>query len=47
MRDAAAEAYELLEEELITEADFRDFVFVNAVRAKTDLNPCVLQGHSC
>jgi predicted TIM-barrel fold metal-dependent hydrolase len=44
MRDAAAEAYELLEEELITEADFRDFVFVNAVRAKTDLNPAFFKG---
>jgi hypothetical protein len=29
---------------LITEADFRDFVFVNAVRAKTDLNPAFFKG---
>jgi len=26
------EAYELVEDELITEADFRDFTFANAVR---------------
>lgn len=39
MCDAAAEAYELLEDELISENDFRDFVFANAVRAKTEVNP--------
>jgi predicted TIM-barrel fold metal-dependent hydrolase len=44
MRDAAAEAYELVEEELISEADFRDFVFVNPVRAKTDVNPEFFKG---
>ena len=44
MRDAASEAYELLENELITETDFRDFVFVNAVRAKTDVNPAFFKG---
>jgi predicted TIM-barrel fold metal-dependent hydrolase len=44
MRDAAAEAWELVEDELITEANFRDFVFVNPVRAKTDLNPDFFRG---
>ncbi len=44
MRDAAHEAYELLEDGLITEADFRDFVFVNPVRAKTDVNPDFFKG---
>jgi predicted TIM-barrel fold metal-dependent hydrolase len=44
MRDAAYEAWELVEHGLITENDFRDFVFVNAVRAKTDLNPDFFKG---
>ncbi len=44
MRDAAHEAYELLEDGLITENDFRDFVFVNPVRAKTDVNPDFFKG---
>ncbi len=44
MRDAAYEAWELVEHGLINEEDFRDFVFVNAVRAKTDLNPDFFKG---
>jgi hypothetical protein len=44
MRDAAYEAWELVEHGLITEEDFRDFVFVNAVRAKTDVNPDFFKG---
>jgi len=44
MRDAAYEAWELVEHGLITEEDFRDFVFVNAVRAKTDMNPDFFKG---
>jgi hypothetical protein len=44
MRDAAYEAWELVEHGLINEDDFRDFVFVNAVRAKTDLNPDFFKG---
>jgi predicted TIM-barrel fold metal-dependent hydrolase len=39
MRRAAEEAFELVEDGLITEADFRDFVFTNPVRAKAGLNP--------
>jgi predicted TIM-barrel fold metal-dependent hydrolase len=39
MCDAAAEAYELVEHGLISEEDFRDFVFTNPVRAKTEVNP--------
>jgi predicted TIM-barrel fold metal-dependent hydrolase len=39
MRDAAKEAWELVEHGLITEDDFRDFVFVNPVRLKTEVNP--------
>lgn len=38
MRDAAHEAYELLEGELITPEDFRDFVFGAAARFFTNLN---------
>jgi predicted TIM-barrel fold metal-dependent hydrolase len=38
MRDAAYEAWELVEHGLISEEDFRDFVFVNPVRAKTEMN---------
>ncbi len=38
MRDAAAEAYELVEHELITDDDFRDFVFANPVHFFTALN---------
>jgi hypothetical protein len=44
MRDAAYEAWELVEHGLINEGDFRDFVFVNAVRAKTDMNPEFFKG---
>jgi len=44
MRDAAYEAWELVEHGLIAEEDFRDFVFVNAVRAKTDVNPDFFKG---
>jgi predicted TIM-barrel fold metal-dependent hydrolase len=44
MRDAAKEAYELVEDGLINEDDFRDFVFTNPVRAKTDLNPDFFKG---
>ena len=46
MRDAAYEAWELVEHGLINEDDFRDFVFVNAVRAKTDMNPDFFKGTS-
>ncbi len=44
MRDAAAESWELVEHGLISEDDFRDFVFVNPVRAKTDMNPDFFKG---
>ena len=44
MRNAAAEAWELVEDGIISEADFRDFVFVNPVRLKTDLNPEFFRG---
>jgi len=44
MRKAAVEAYELVEDGLITEDDFRDFVFTNPVRAKADVNPDFFRG---
>jgi hypothetical protein len=44
MRDAAAEAWELEEHGLITENDFRDFVFANPVRAKAEVNPGFFKG---
>ena len=44
MRDAAAESWELVEHGLITEDDFRDFVFANPVRAKAEMNPEFFHG---
>ncbi len=44
MRDAAAEAYELVEHELITDEDFRDFVFANPVHFFTALNRDFFKG---
>ncbi len=44
MRDAAAEAYELVEKELITGDDFRDFVFSNPVQFFTALNRDFFKG---
>ncbi|MGH7905695.1 MAG: amidohydrolase family protein [Candidatus Binataceae bacterium] len=44
MRNAAAEAYELVEEGLINEEDFRQFVFVNPVRLHGGMNPDFFKG---
>jgi predicted TIM-barrel fold metal-dependent hydrolase len=44
MRDAAKEAWELVEHGLISETDFRDFVFTNPVVAKTRVNPDFFRG---
>ncbi|HKA56479.1 MAG TPA: amidohydrolase family protein [Candidatus Binatia bacterium] len=38
MREVVAEAYELVEKELLSEEDFRDFVFVNPVSLWTGMN---------
>jgi len=43
-RDPLPEAYELVEEEHITEDDFRDFVFANAVRLWGTQNPDFFKG---
>jgi len=37
--EVVAEAYELVEKNLITEEDFRDFVLTNAVSFYTSMNP--------
>jgi hypothetical protein len=44
MRDAAAEAYEGVEEGLMTEADFRDFVFLNPIKLHCGMNPDFFKG---
>lgn len=43
-REPVPEAYELVEKELITEADFRDFTFANAVRLWGTQNPRFFDG---
>lgn len=44
MREVVEEAWELVEHEIVSEADFRDFVFGNAVRLWTALNPSFFAG---
>ena len=39
MADVLGEVYEMVEHELFTDADFRDFVFTNPVRFYTRGNP--------
>jgi predicted TIM-barrel fold metal-dependent hydrolase len=44
MTEVLPEAFELVERELVSEADFRDFVFGNPVRFYTRLNPDFFRG---
>ncbi len=44
MRGVINEAYEMVEKGLISEEDFRDFVFVNPVELWTGLNPDFFKG---
>jgi predicted TIM-barrel fold metal-dependent hydrolase len=44
MKDVVPEAYELVEDELITEDDFRDFMFTNPVRFWGEANPDFFKG---
>jgi hypothetical protein len=44
MNEVLEEAYELVEHELITPDDFREFVFTNAARLHTALNPAFFKG---
>lgn len=44
MSDAAHEAYELVEDGLLSEEDFRAMVFTNAAKFWTSTNPNFFQG---
>ena len=44
VREVVEEAYELVEHGLMTEEDFRDFTFGNAVHFYADMNPAFFQG---
>jgi len=44
MREVVAEGYELVEKGLLSEEDFREFVFVNPVRLWTGMNPAFFKG---
>ncbi len=44
MRDVLPEAFELVEDGLMTAEDFRDFTFANAVRLWGDVNPRFFEG---
>ncbi len=44
MAEVLEEAWEMVEHELITEADFRDFVFTNPIRLYTSGNPNFFDG---
>ena len=44
MTDVVPEAYELVEHGLMTDADFRDFMFTNAVRFWGEVNPDFFKG---
>ena len=47
MADTVAEAYELVERELFTKEDFREFMFVNPVRLYAGMNPDFFKGAKC
>jgi hypothetical protein len=44
MRDAGVEAYEGVEQGLMTEEDFRDFVFTNPIKLHCGMNPDFFKG---
>jgi hypothetical protein len=44
MSEVLEEAYELVEQEVITETDFRDFVFTNPVTLWAGMNPNFFKG---
>jgi len=44
MAEVVPEAYELVEHGLITDGDFRDFMFANAVRFWGEANPDFFKG---
>jgi hypothetical protein len=45
MREVAEEAHELIDEDVITEEDFRDFVFANPARLWTESIPSSSRGN--
>jgi predicted TIM-barrel fold metal-dependent hydrolase len=47
MNLAFAEAHEAVEKGRITDADFKDFVFLNAARLHTGMNPDIFSGTNC
>ncbi len=47
MAHPVAEAWELVEHGTITEADFRDFTFINPVRMHAGMNPKFFEGTIC
>ena len=47
MTEVVEEAYELVEDGLISEDDFRDFTFTNAVRLYAAMNPNFFKGTAC
>jgi len=44
MKDVVQEAFELVEDELMTGADFRDFMFTNPVKFWGEANPNFFNG---
>ena len=46
MREVLEEAFELVEHDLITQDDFRDFVFTNPVKLFTGMNKDFFKGTS-
>jgi hypothetical protein len=44
MTETLAEAYELVEKDLITKADFKDFTFANIVHLQAGLNRDFFKG---
>jgi hypothetical protein len=44
MLEVLQEAYEMVEEEMATAEDFRDFVFANPVKLWTAVNPDFFKG---
>jgi hypothetical protein len=44
LRNAAVEAYEGVEDGLMTAEDFRDFAFVNPIKLHASMNPNFFQG---
>lgn len=47
MTEVVEEAYELVEDGLISEDDFREFTFTNAVRLYASMNPDFFKGTAC